>query len=259
MNFNKLMKLTLAVGMTMGLVSCSSTATTSTTDTATSEGTKTIVIATSPDYPPYENLENGEMVGFDLDMVDWLFNWLNENGYNYDYEWKQMSFDTIVTAIQGDQVDLGVAGFVYNESRAENAAFSDPYFESAQVVLLNADSDITSVDDLKGKKIGAQSGTTGEKCVEEIEGATLTSITDATILVETLKAGSIDAVILEEPVAKNYAENGDYKVLDETLKDEKNYILTAKEGKEDLLEAINEAIAAFKESDDYATLVEKWF
>lgn len=261
MNCHELTKLALTAGMTLGLVACSSstTATTSTTDTSSTEEAQTIVIATSPDYPPYENLENGEMVGFDMDMVEWLFNWMNENGYNYEYEWKQMSFDTIVTALQADQVDLGVAGFVYNETRAENASFSDPYYESGQVVLLNADSDITSVDDLVGKNIGAQSGTTGEECAKEIEGATLTSIQDATILVETLKAGSIDAVILEKPVAENYAENGEYKVLDEMLKEEKNYIITAKEGKEDLLSAVNEAIAAFKESEDYTTLVDAWF
>lgn len=262
MKWNKIINATLATGIALGIGACSSstTATSSTAETEdTTKETQTLIIATSPDYPPYENLENGEMVGFDMDMVDWLFNWLNENGYNYDYEWKQMSFDTIVTAIQGDQVDLGVAGFVYNESRAENASFSNPYYESGQVVLLNADSDISSVEDLVGKNIGAQSGTTGEECAKEIEGATLTSIQDATILVETLKAGSIDAVILEKPVAENYAANGDYKVLDEMLKEEQNYILTAKEGKEDLLEAMNKAIAAFKESDEYATLVAKWF
>lgn len=256
-NTNKLLATLMASGLL--LTGCSSTTSTATsTETSTSEETKTILVATSPDYPPYENLENGEIVGFDADMVEWLFNWLQENGYNYDYEWKQMSFDTIITAIQGDQVDLGIAGFTYDEDR--QVLFSDPYYDSAEVVLVNADSDITSVDDLDGKKVGAQSGTTGEDCAKEVtDEENVTAIEDASILVETLKAGSIDAVVLDKPVADNYAANGDYVVLDEALLEENNYIITAEEGKEDLMEAINKAIAAFQESDDYETLVAKWF
>lgn len=256
-NTNKLLATLMASGLL--LTGCSSTTTTATsTEASTSEETKTILVATSPDYPPYENLENGEIVGFDADMVDWLFNWLQENGYNYDYEWKQMSFDTIITAIQGDQVDLGIAGFTYDEDR--QVLFSDPYYDSAEVVLVNADSDITSVADLDGKKVGAQSGTTGEDCAKEVtDEENVTAIEDASILVETLKAGSLDAVVLDKPVADNYAANGDYVVLDEALLEENNYIITAEEGKEDLMEAINKAIAAFQESDDYETLVAKWF
>lgn len=259
MKFNKVINATLAAGIALGLGACSSSTTTS-SSTADAEDTttQTLIVATSPDYPPYENLENGEIVGFDADLVDWLFTWMQENGYNYDYEWKQMSFDTIITAIQGDQVDLGVAGFTYDEER--QVTFSDPYYDSAQVVLLNSDSEVTSVKELDGKKVGAQAGTTGEDCAKEVtDEANVTAIEDASILVETLKAGSLDAVVLDKAVADNYAANGDYKVLDETLLDENNYIITAEEGKEDIMEAVNAAIAAFKESDDYDTLVTKWF
>lgn len=260
MKFTKVINATLAAGIALSLGACSSTTTSSSTEGTedSSATTQTIIVATSPDYPPYENLENGEIVGFDADMVDWLFTWMQENGYNYDYEWKQMSFDTIITAIQGDQVDLGIAGFTYDESR--QVTFSDPYYDSAEVVLVNGNSGITSVADLADKKVGAQSGTTGEECAKEVTDETnVTTMEDASILVETLKAGSLDAVILDKPVADNYAANGDYAVLDETLLDENNYIITAEEGKEDLMTAVNEAIAAFKASDDYTTFVDKWF
>ena len=81
--------------------------------------TKTITIGISPDYEPYESLNtDNEMVGFDIDMVDWFENYLNENEEtSYKFEFKQMDFDNIVTQIQGDQIDLGISGFTYDEDR----------------------------------------------------------------------------------------------------------------------------------------------
>ena len=85
---------------------------------AASAEAQNIIIAMSPDYPPFDDLTtSGELTGFDYDMGEWLFTWLNENGYNYTHEWKQMSFDTIISAIQTDQVDLGISGFTYAEDR----------------------------------------------------------------------------------------------------------------------------------------------
>ena len=216
----------------------------------------TVLIAISPDYPPYESLTvSNELEGFDVDMVEWLFSYINSKGYNYTYEWKQMSFDTIISAIQTDQVDLGVSGFTYDPER--KVLFSTPYFKSAEVVLVNSDSDINSVEDLKGKQIGAQMGTTGEACANEIEGATVMAIEDMGICVQTLQAGGVDAVIADLAVANNYASNGNFKVLEEMLLDEDNYVI-AKEGNNELMDIINEAIEAFKASSDYQKLADKW-
>lgn len=260
MKFKSITNTALAGLMALSLGACSSSSTAS-SSTAESDdsaaSSQTILIATSPDYPPYESLENGEIVGFDYDMCEWLFSWMNENGYNYDHEWKQMSFDTIISAIQTDQVDLGIAGFTYDEDR--KVLFSDPYYDSAEVALVAAGSDITSTDDLEGKKIGAQMGTTGEEVANSLTDAdNVTAIEDMGVLVETLKAGSVDAVIMDKPVADNYAATGDYVELDGNLLDENNYIIAA-EGNDELMDAVNAAIAAFKESDDYDTYVDKWF
>jgi polar amino acid transport system substrate-binding protein len=196
------------------------------------------------------------MVGFDIDMGNWLFEYLNDNGRNYKVTWSQMSFDTIISAIQADQVDLGISGFTYDEDR--KVLFSDPYFESAEVVLVNADSTITSVADLSGKKVGAQLGTTGEECANDIEGAEVQALEDMGVAMASLKANSLDAVIMDEPVAQQYAATGDYKILDEKLLEEENYVI-AKEGNEDLMDDVNEAIAAFNESDYKQELIDKWF
>ena len=135
--------------------------------------------------------------------------------------------------------------------------FSTPYFKSAEVVLVNADSDITQIDDLKGKKIGVQMGTTGESCANEVENAEVMAVEDMGICIQTLKAGGVDAVVCDLAVANNYAATGDFKVLEEMLLDEDNYII-AKEGNKELMDIINKAIEAFKASQDYETLAEKW-
>lgn len=218
--------------------------------------TKTVFIGISPDYPPYDDLTaDGKITGFDYEMGEWIFNWLNENGHSYNHEWKQMSFDTIISAIQADQVDLGISGFTYDEDR--KVLFSEPYHESAEVALVNADSDMATVEDLKGKTIGAQLGTTGEDCAKEVEGANVQAIEDMGICVESLKGGAYDAVIMDKPVAENYVAAGGYKILEGTLLDEQNYII-AKEGNDELMNAVNDAVKAFLDSDDCAALKEKY-
>lgn len=250
----KLFKTILLITLTcLFMTACSSN---NTPSNESSNDAKNILIAVSPDYPPYESLTtSNEIEGFDVDMVEWLFNYINSQGYNYTYEWKQMSFDTIISAIQTDQVDLGVSGFTYDPER--KVLFSNPYFKSAEVALVNSNSDINTLEDLKGKNIGAQMGTTGETCANEIEGATVMAIEDMGICIQTLISGGVDAVIADLAVANNYAANGDFKVLDEMLLDEDNYII-AKQGNDELMNIINEAIDAFKASDDYNALAEKW-
>ena len=112
----KIWKSLLTAGMAISLAACGSTSTAASgsASASTSAEAKTILIGISPDYPPFDDLTtDGQLTGFDYDMGEWLFTWLNENGYNYKHEWKQMSFDTIISSIQTDQIDLGISGFTY--------------------------------------------------------------------------------------------------------------------------------------------------
>ncbi len=211
----------------------------------------TLIVGISPDYPPYESLENGEMVGFDVDMMAELEKYL---GVNVEFE--QMTFSTIVDAVNLGQVDVGVSGFTYDPER--QVLFSDPYLESAQVILTKKDSGIESAADLSGKVVGAQLGTTGADAAAEIEGASVELNQDANILVEALKAGQMDAVVVDLLVAQNYEESdSSLVVLDEPLVDEENGIICSTSN-ELLMDALNDAIAQFKESDAYEELKTKW-
>jgi polar amino acid transport system substrate-binding protein len=247
----KVMKLVVVFVIALAIVGCGSS------DEKNGDEKQTLLVGISPDYPPYESLNNNnEMEGFDIDMAKELVKIMNENGGNYEVEFSQMSFDTIVTAVNTGQVDLGISGFTYDESR--KVAWSEPYNDSKQVALVNKDSVIKSVEDLKGKEIGAQLGATGETAANEIENANIMAVADVKVLVETLKTGGLDAVILDYAVAKNYQDSAGLVMIDESLLDEKNYIITKETGNEEVLEDLNKAIAEFIKSDTYVELKEKW-
>ncbi len=247
----KILKLTAVAAMVLGCSACSQTQEEeiSWQDQLIEENT--LIVGISPDYPPYESLENGEMVGFDVDMMAELEKYL---GVNVEFE--QMTFSTIVDAVNLGQVDVGVSGFTYDPER--QVLFSDPYLESAQVILTKKDSGIESAADLSGKVVGAQLGTTGADAAAEIEGASVELNQDANILVEALKAGQMDAVVVDLLVAQNYEESdSSLVVLDEPLVDEENGIICSTSN-ELLMDALNDAIAQFKESDAYEELKTKW-
>ena len=129
--------------------------------------------------------------------------------------------------------------------------------ESGQVALVNPDSDIKTVDDLKNKKIGAQLGATAEKAANSIEGADVQAVSSVNVLIESLKSNALDAVVVDIPVAKGYVENAGFVMLDEVLIDESTSIIAAK-GNDELIAKVNEAVKAFKASDAYNELKEKW-
>ena len=215
-----------------------------------------LLIGISPDYAPYESLNtDGEMEGFDIDMTKELINIMNENGGNYTYEFKQMSFDTISTSLMAKQIDLGISGFTMHDDW--DVLWSNKYNDSKQVALVSEDSSIQTVKDLEGKKIGAQLSATGEACANDIKDAKVTTVTDVKVLVETLKSGSVDAVILDYAVAKNYDSQDAYRMIDEALLEEENLIIANKDSQE-LMDDVNKALDEFIKSDKYTELKEKW-
>ncbi len=215
-----------------------------------------LLIGISPDYAPYESLNtDGEMEGFDIDMTKELINIMNENDGNYTYEFKQMSFDTISTSLMAKQIDLGISGFTMHDDW--DVLWSNKYNDSKQVALVSEDSSIQTVKDLEGKKIGAQLSATGEACANDIKDAKVTTVTDVKVLVETLKSGGVDAVILDYAVAKNYDSQDAYRMIDEALLEEENLIIANKDSQE-LMDDVNKALDEFIKSDKYTELKEKW-
>ncbi len=253
----KLISVTLGATLAMALAACSNDTSTSTTSSTAGEEAKLILIGISPDYPPYESKStSGAIEGFDPEMTEWIFNYLNENGHNYTYEFEELSFDTIISSLQAGQIDLGISGFTYDENR--QGIFSNSYYDSAQVIVVAEDSDVSSAADLNGKEVGAQQGATGEEAAATIEGANVKATSDANLMMESLKAHGLDAVVIDKAVADQYVAEGGYKIVGENLMDEENIIYSTADHQE-LMDQINEAIEAFKQSEDYQVLTAKWF
>ena len=216
-----------------------------------SEDVKTITVGISPDYAPYES-ENkkGDIVGFDPDMMKCFEEYLSdEEGVTYKLEMKKMDFDNIITQLQGDQIDVGISGFTYDSKR--KVEWSDPYLGSSQVAV------IASTADLEGKSLVAQTGATGEAAAKEVKDAKVTGLKNVQDIMNALSANQYDAAIVDLGVAKNYVKSDEFKMLDESLMDEQNYII-AKKGNTDMIEKMNTCIKKFLASDDYAKLCKKY-
>lgn len=249
----KLFKGLLVAAMALTMTACGG----SQTKEDNQEETKTITIGVSPDYAPYESLtKSNEIVGFDVDMVNLFEKYLTEDeGVTYKLEFKQIDFDNIITQIQGDQVDLGISGFTYDEKRV--VEWSDPYLGTSQVAVLPKGSSIKSVKDLEGKKLVAQTGATGENAAKEVKDAKVTGLKNVQDIMNALAANQYDAAIVDLGVAKNYVANGNFSMLEESLLDEKNYVI-AKQGNKELIAKINKCIAKFIASDDYQKLCNQY-
>ena len=245
----KVLKVGMAGLMAVSMFGCSSS--------KKEDNTKVITIGISPDYAPYESLnKDGDIVGFDPDMVELFEEYLNEDSdVIYSLEFKQMDFDNIITQIQGDQIDLGISGFSYDPQR--EVEWSDPYLGSSQVAVIPKDSDIASTADLEGKSLVAQTGATGEAAAKEVKDAKVTGLKNVQDIMNALSANQYDAAIVDLGVAKNYVKSDEFKMLDESLMDEQNYII-AKKGNTDMIEKMNICIKKFLASDDYAKLCKKY-
>ena len=253
----KILSVLLVIMCVFGLAACGGNKADATTfeDALLKDGV--ILVGTSPDYPPFETLDaNGNLMGFDIDMMNTLINYINaQQGTNLTVEWKQMDFNNILGALEAKQIDIAVSGFTYSEER--DCWFSETYLNSKQVIITRADTGITCADDLSGKKVGAGLTTTGAMCVEEIEGAELVQPGDYTVMFQALQAGQLDAVVCDEAVGDNYVAAMGLVKCEEALIEEDMKVIANK--KNTLVhEAIDAAIKEFKTTDDYHNILVKW-
>ena len=211
------------------------------TETAATNGT--LVMATNAEFPPYEFREGDQIVGIDAEIAQAI---ADELGMELQIE--DMAFDSIIAAVQSGKADMGVAGMTVTEDRLQAVNFSDPYTQAAQVIIVKEDSTVASPDDLKGKTVGVQLGTTGDIYAEDIEDATIERYSKGFEAVQSLLQDKVDAVIIDREPAKVFVEeNEGLKVLDEEFTVEDYAICMAKDNT-DLLDKVNTALASLKES-----------
>lgn len=214
-----------------------------------------LVMATNAEFPPYEYHDGGEIVGIDVEVAGAIAEKL---GMTLEIE--DIAFDSIIPELQSGKADIGAAGMTVSEDRLKNVDFSDTYTTASQVIIVKEDSDITGPDDLAGKYIGVQLGTTGDIYASdyEAEGSTIERYNKGFEAVQAMIQGKIDAVVIDvEPAKVFVAQNEGIKILDEALTVEE-YAIAVKKGNTELLDKVNGALAELKESGELQAIIDKY-
>lgn len=224
------------------------------TEAAGSKGT--LVMATNAEFPPYEFHEGGEIVGIDVEIARAI---ATEMGM--DFEIEDIAFDSVIPAVQSGKADFGAAGMTVSETRKQSVDFSDPYTTATQVIIVKEGSEITSMEDLGGKTVGVQLGTTGDLYVsddEELGVAGVERYNKGFEAVQALLQNKIDAVVIDGEPAKIFiSQNEGLIILDEAYTEEE-YAICVKKGNTELLEGINAAIAKLKETGELQVIIDKY-
>ena len=226
-------------------------------DTSAAEETEgaggKIVMVTNAEFPPYEYHENNTIVGIDADIARAIADQMG-----MELEIQDMAFDSLIPAIQSGKADFAAAGMTVNEERLRNVDFSETYAEAAQVIIVKEGSAIAAPADLTGKKIGVQTGTTGDIYADDVENAEVQRFNKGMEAVMALTQDKLDAVIIDREPAKVFVkENEGLKILDEAFTEEE-YAIAIKKGNTELLEKMNAAIKELKESGELQKIVDKY-
>lgn len=218
-----------------------------------------LVVAMSPDSNPFEfqTLVDGEntIVGADVllaqDIADEL---------GVELKLSPMSFSNVLSSVKSGKADIAISEISYTEERAESFDFSDSYYDTTNLLIVKKDDvdKYSSLEDLAGKSVGVQIGTTQEgDAKKQLTDSTVISLTGTGELINQLKSGQLDAVLLGDAVAKGYvAQNDDLTTLDITVEpSEEEYIAVAMpKGSDDLKAIINKVVAEVK-GDVYSSYI----
>jgi polar amino acid transport system substrate-binding protein len=248
------------------------------TDAATTESAvpSNVVIGSDIPYRPFEyETAAGELKGFDVEIAEAIFS----GQLGVDYEFKKTSFDTIIPSLNNGNFRVIMSAMTINDDRAEQVDFSDPYFTAYQTIIVREDSEISAREDLMGRAVGVQKGTTGlgaaEQLQEEFDGdLDLKEYDQITGAFDALMNGQVDAVVNDNTVNAEFVNNQDGVRFVEgegaaaeqgenappylTLTVE-NYGIAFRQDDDAFRERVNEAIAAIRESGEYDEIYSNYF
>ncbi|MGG0703956.1 transporter substrate-binding domain-containing protein [Bacillus paramobilis] len=228
---------------------------------ASGKNKKVLVMGTSADYKPYEYVEaskSDEIIGFDVDVAKYIGKELG-----YEVKVKDMDFGGLLASLSSGKVDFVMAGMTPTAERKNNVDFTDIYFVAKNMVVSKKDSNIQSVEDLKGKKVGVQTGS-----IQEEKAAEFKKEVDFKVegrdripeIVQEIKAGRFDAAIIEDTVAKNYLEKmKELQGIEIKEAPEEVGAAIALPKNSDKTAEFNKVIKKMQENGEMDKLVKKWF
>ena len=270
----KALSLTTAAALVLSLAACGSTASsaasseaaspeaasseaaseTETAELSTVEPGK-LIMSTNAAFPPYEmTTDSGEFEGIDIETAQAIADKLG-----LELQIDDMDFDAALLAVQQGKSDMVMAGVTVTDERQNVMDFTDSYATGIQSIIVKEDSDIASVDDLAGKKIGTQRGTTGYLyCSDDFGDENIVAYDDGLTAVQMLNNGQVDCVVIDNAPAKEFvAANPGLKLLD-TAYVEESYAIGVGKGNTELKDAINTALEELKADGTLQAIVDKY-
>lgn len=213
-----------------------------------------LIMATNAEFPPYEYHEGNEIKGIDVEICRAVAEKLG-----LELQIEDVAFDAIIPEVASGKADLAAAGMTVTEDRKQNMDFSDTYATSIQLILVQENSSIAGKEDLSGKKIGVQLGTTSDLfSTEDFGEDAVVRYSKSMEAVQALSQGKIDAVIVDSQTAKEFVnEVKGIKALDSSYSDEA-YAIGVKKGNTELLNAVNAALAELKSEGKLDEIVTKY-
>lgn len=251
------------VAAAIALAACGKQEDTSTSSTASTApaAAKTYVVGTDASYAPFESQnQNGEIVGFDIDVVKAL---AAKGGFEVKFvntPWEGI-FNTVA---QGDR-DFLVSAITITDERKQTMDFTDPYFDAHQLIAVRQDSSVAKFDDLKPLKVGVQTGTTGDEVISQLQGKTSTNIKrfeSTPLALQELMAGGVDAVVADNGVVENYIANNSgskFKFVNDPAFQPEHYGLAVRKGNTELLGKLNQGLADIKADGTYDKIYSQYF
>ena len=214
-----------------------------------------LTMATNATFPPYEmTTDSGDIEGIDVDTAQAIADKLG-----LELQIDDMDFDAALLSVQQGKADIAMAGITVTDERKAVMAFSDSYATGIQSIIVPEGSDIASPDDLAGKKIGTQRGTTGYiYCTDDFGEDSVVAYDNGLTAVQALNNGQVDAVVIDNAPAKEYvAANPGLKVL-ETSYAEEDYAIGMNKDNTALVEAVNAALEELKADGTLQSIVDKY-
>ena len=214
-----------------------------------------LIMSTNAAFPPYEmTTDSGEFEGIDIETAQAIADKLG-----LELQIDDMDFDAALLAVQQGKSDMVMAGVTVTDERQNVMDFTDSYATGIQSIIVKEDSDIASVDDLAGKKIGTQRGTTGYLyCSDDFGDENVVAYDDGLTAVQMLNNGQVDCVVIDNAPAKEFiAANPGLKLLD-TAYVEEDYAIGVGKGNTELKDAINTALEELKADGTLQAIVDKY-
>ena len=220
--------------------------------TCVAQAAETLTMATEATFPPYEFLRGPEIVGIDVELSRAVAQKLGK-----EFRAENMDFDSVIPAVISGKADLAASGITVTEDRKKNVDFSEPYVKTGIVVIYKKSNPFTGKDQLKGKKIGVQGGTTSETFVLEQLKQEPERTKSPAEACASLKAGRCDFVIADIDPAKNCVKGEADLALSDFITSEE-YAIAIKKGRPELLATVNAVIAELKANGKLAEWIEQY-